>query len=197
MRKGCDLQIHTGKPITIDLSTTLGTAVTSDSKSSKAVKPPPRSARLLRSAFASCSAVPCTFTAESCCPKHRLQLVSSICRPWNSCMRGFTKRKGCCSVAGWLRWEPANDLSAQGNQVKPWSELPLRSCPSHVSAQHMTIQSFSCTARKHNPEGGDGEKLFFHCVTEISCKQGLAQSRGSYTRCSFLQSGYGGWERGV
>lgn len=130
MRKGCGLQIHTGKPIALDLSTVLGTAVTSDSKSSKPVKPPTRSVRLLRSAFASCSAVSCTFPAESrslspCRPKRWPQLVSSVCRPCNSYTRGYTKRKGCCNAAARLRWELANDPSAQQNPVKPWSELPL------------------------------------------------------------------------
>lgn len=46
MREGCDLQIYTGKPVALDLSTALGTAVASDSTSSKPVKPPTRSARL-------------------------------------------------------------------------------------------------------------------------------------------------------
>lgn len=45
-RKGCDLQIRAGKPIALDLSTALVNAITSDSKSSKPIKPPTRRVRL-------------------------------------------------------------------------------------------------------------------------------------------------------
>lgn len=173
MRKGCDLQTHTGKPIALDLSAALGTPVTSASKSSKPVKPPTRSARLLRLAFALRSAVSCTFTAESCslspcCPKHWPQLVSSICCPCNSYMQGYTKRRACCSVAAQLRQEPANDLSAQRNPVKPRSKLPLWSCPSYVSAQWTTQYVASPALQGNTIQREEMERSSFSVVPQRS-----------------------------
>lgn len=148
MRKGCDLQTHTRKPIALDLSTALGMAVPSN-KSSKPVKPPSRSARLRRSAFASCSALFQQKAAASLpsaqstgCNRSALSAipVTATC---------CTKRRGCCSVAAGLRWEPANDLSTQREPWMPWSKLPLWSCPLYINAQRTTQHSF-CMAREHN-----------------------------------------------
>lgn len=62
---------------------------------------------LLRLVFALCSAISYTCTAEThklspCCPKHCLQLVSSICRPSNSYLFCFT---------AWFWWLGKRSLS--------------------------------------------------------------------------------------
>lgn len=138
MREGCDL-LESQLPLILAQHWELPLLPTAQAANLSNL-PPGVQDSLLWSVFALCSAISCTFTAESrslspCCPKHWLQLVGSICHPCNSYMQGYTERRGCCDAAARLRWRQLMTFLLKGTLYSPGASY--RYGPAH----HMSVCS--------------------------------------------------------
>lgn len=185
LRKGCDLQIHTGNQLTLAQWWELCSSF--DSRSSKPVKlPMPSMVRV-------CLMLCCFLHTQGRKPQLfsllQKQLVGSapLCQLWS----GLYKEKVMAEMG------TNQGPCIPGKPSKSLQQNPARdSCPSCGRAQQLSAQLL-WLAREHNSQGGDGGKEFFCCVTQMSSERGLAQSRDSHIQCSFLQPDYGGWEWGI